>query len=213
MMKVTNRKIALAIPLTWTHIPVAFFDSFSIMEKSDCLYMRQSNGALADLRNDLVKTSLNNGCSHIIMMDTDQIYPADTIPKLLSHKKPIVGCLIHRRYPPFDPLIMTGELNDWKRITEWEDGELLKVDATGTGCLLLESWIFDKIPFPWFEFKKNPDTKLGGIIGEDIWFCHQVKQTGIPIYVDTSVKCGHLAYLNVTEKTYRTYQKVSEEDL
>lgn len=210
-MKISNKKIAICIPLSWNYVHTAFFDSFTVMRKEDCIYLRMSNGPLADLRNGLVKSALAQGCSHILMMDTDQTYPIDTIERLLAHNKPIVGCLIHRRYPPFEPLVMTGDIGNWTRINEWEDGELLKVDATGTGCLLFQSWIFEKIPFPWFEFRKNEE--LGGIIGEDIWFCHQAKQAGIPIYVDTTVKCGHLSYLCVTEETHRIYKTVHKEDL
>jgi cellulose synthase/poly-beta-1,6-N-acetylglucosamine synthase-like glycosyltransferase len=42
----------------------------------------------------------------------------------------------------------------------------------------------------WFEFTKQP---LGqGEFGEDISFCFKAMKCGIPVYVDTSVRPGHI---------------------
>jgi hypothetical protein len=52
-----------------------------------------------------LKQALVKRCTHLLMMDTDQTYPQDTITKLLSHDVTVCGAVIHRRYPPFEPIL------------------------------------------------------------------------------------------------------------
>jgi len=211
MLKVTNFKLGIGIPCSYNHVPFPFFISFMNLERPDFIPIPATSGPIDGLRNKIVEDALNLGCSHLIMMDTDQIYPANTITKLLSHKLPIVGCLVHRRYPPFDPLLIKGEINKYENITEWDDGELLEVAATGTGCLMFDMRIFKNMPAPWFKFRPNPDKERGGVIGEDIGFCSDLKQAGYKIYVDTSIKCAHLSTLAITEETWRLYQVLKKQ--
>jgi hypothetical protein len=150
---------------------------------------------------------MNNQCSHLLMMDTDQVYHPKTLTRLLQHNLPVVGALVHRRYPPFDPLMYRGKLNAYDTIYDYEDGELVEVDATGTGCLLINMDVFDNLPEPWFKFVERPKEE-GGLIGEDIWFCNLLKGAGFKIYVDTSVPAGHLSTLSVTTETYKLYKNM-----
>ena len=144
------------------------------------------------------------------MMDTDQIMPRDLIPKLMSHNLPVVGALIYRRYPPFDPLMFKGKINEFKNIKEWERDSLVEVGATGAGCLLLDMKIFYNIPGPWFKFIENPNKEKGGVIGEDIYFCTKLKEHGYKIFVDTSVVCGHLSNITVDEGTWNMYKFIEK---
>jgi len=209
-MKITNKKLGIGIPCNYNHVPLPFFVSFMQLERPDFIPITATSGHIDELRNKIVIDALKLNCSHLIMMDTDQVYPVNTIPKLLSHKLPIVGCLVHRRYPPFDPLLMKGKLNEYETIKEWEDGELLEVDATGTGCLMFDMRVFRNMPAPWFRFKPNPDLKKGGIIGEDIGLCSDLKDAGYKIYVDTSIKCGHLSTMVIEDRTWRLYQSLQK---
>lgn len=205
--KISNVRLAIGIPLTFPFVYSGFFDSFIAMEKPDqFLYFRESNGPIEKLRNNLVRNAKHNNCTHIIMMDVDQLYHPLTIPRLLSHKQPVVGALVHRRYPPFDPLMLKGRVNEYETIDKFNDGDLVEVDATGTGCLLIDLRVFDAIPEPWFEFVDNPSGI--GIVGEDIWFCTKLKQAGYKIFVDTSVPAGHLSTLSVTGETYQLYKNM-----
>lgn len=205
-MRVSNFRLGIGLPLSFHMISSAFFDSFICMEKPPFTYLRTSNGAIEDMRNDLVRDALRAGCSHLIMMDTDQCYHEQTIPRLLSHKKPIVGCLVFRRYPPFDPLMLRGEIGKYKTIEEWDPGSLVEVDATGTGCLLFEMEVFRRMPGPWFRSRSHD----GSPVGEDIGFCSDLRAAGYRILVDTSVPAGHLSQIQVVEGTWRLYRKLKE---
>jgi len=205
-MKISNYSLAIGIPLTFPTVPASFFYSFAHMDKTPTYTLiHADNGPIDTLRNDLVEKALQVGASHLIMMDTDQIYPVETIPRLLSRKLPIVGCVVHRRYPPFDPILLRGKLGDYESIDEWEDGALVEVDATGTGCIMFDMRVFRDMPRPWFKFRHLEN---GEGIGEDIGFCSDLRAAGYKIYVDTTVECGHLTTMAVNRQTYNLYKSM-----
>jgi hypothetical protein len=205
-MNISNFRLGIGIPNNYDQVPSAFFDSFQLMEKPPYYYLRASRGPIDDMRNDMVREAFETRCTHLIMMDTDQIYQPNTIPRLLSHKKDIVGCMICRRYPPFDPIMLRGRVNTYQNVKEWTDGELVEVDATGTGCLLFSMEVFKKVPEPWFTFDRR-DT---GLVGEDIGFCAKARAVGYQIYVDTGCPAGHLSNMLVTVDTWRLYSCVQD---
>ncbi len=205
-MRVSNFKLGIGVPLSFHLIPSAFFDSFITMPKPDYHYYRASHGNIDAMRNEIVTQALKANCTHLMMMDTDQVYHPDTITRLLSHKLPVVGALVYRRYPPFDPLMLKGEIGKYQTISEWEPDSLVEVDATGTGCLLFEMEVFKKLPSPWFYFR-NHDT---GVVGEDIGFCSDLKKAGYQIFVDTSIAAGHLSQMQITEGTWKLYRGLSK---
>lgn len=197
-------KLAIGIPCNFQMVPLAFFESMMLLERPDFELIMKDAGHIDDMRNDVVLTAQRAGCTHLIMMDTDMIYHPQTITKLLAHNLPIVGALTFRRYPPFDPLMLKQAENyKYKTIAEWNEGELIEVDATGTGCIMFNMGIFDKMPFPWFRVRKNPD---GSVIGEDIGFCKDLKEAGYKIFVDTAIPSSHLTTLAVNMNTHLLFK-------
>lgn len=208
-MKCSNVNLAIGVPLTFPLVPSAFFQSFIEMEKPDFIFIREdSTGHIHDLRNNIVDKALDVRATHLLMCDVDQVYHPKTITTLLSRNLPIVSALVHRRYPPFDSLMMKlTELDDkrniYESIDEWEDGELVEVDATGCGCIMYQMDVFRKMEGPWFKHRQNPD---GSIIGEDFGFCQDLKAAGYRIFVDTSVPAGHLTTMIVNTATNKLYR-------
>lgn len=208
--QLSNRRLGIGIPLTFPFVPSSFFDSFNLMDKPDYEYIRENNGPIDELRNNIVRRAKRAGCTDLLMMDTDQIYHPKMLTTLLNHNLPVVGCLIHRRYPPFDPLMYKGKMNEYELIDDFKAGDLVEVDATGTGCLLINMEVFDILPDPWFRFERNPDPEKEGIVGEDFMFCWDLRRAGIKIFVDTSVPAGHVSMFEVNMRTYNFYKKVAE---
>ena len=204
-MRVSNLHLAIGIPLSFPFVPSSFFYSFVKMERPDFTLIHADNGPIDTLRNDLVDKALAIGATHLLMMDTDQIYPVNTIPRLLSHRLPVVGCMVHRRYPPFDPIMLKGKPGEYYGHEGWVPGELVEVDATGAGCLMFDMQVFRNMSRPWFKFRKLPD---GEGIGEDIGFCIDLKAAGYKIFVDTSLECGHLTTMCVNRQTYQLYKSM-----
>lgn len=221
-------RLALAYPITYEIIYSAFSFSNLYAVTSYITGSLRDNGRSPSLdiltptqpgnhdavRNNLVVQALGFGCTHILMMDTDQVYYSpDTIQKLLAHNKPVVGARVHRRYPPFDPILLREkdgkhyhmEREEIERVVG--NGETVSVPATGCGCILYDTRVFIDIDPPWFRHTKTAE---GRSKGEDIYFCEQLKRSGYEIFVDTSVEISHLTLMEVNMDTYRLYQALYE---
>ncbi len=209
-MKISNFKLGIGVPANFPMLPSAFFDSFILMEKPDYCYLRSNRANIENMRNELVSEAIKSRCTHLLMLDSDQVYHPKTITRLLSHRLPIVGCLVYRRYPPFDPLMLKGAISRYHTIMEWEPDSLVEVDATGTGCLLFEMDVFRVMPYPWFRFRVGP---YGAPIGEDFGFCADLRENGYKIFVDTSIPVGHLSQMVINEGTWKLYNRMKEAEL
>jgi hypothetical protein len=209
------KKFAIGFPLVDREVPVPFFTSFICADKPPqytVLVPEFPHGrwaeSIANARNSLVFQALSIGASHILMCDTDQIYPKDTIPKLLSHGVDICSARVHSRWVPFAPVLYRGELGKYQYVSDDEmySGDLIEIDATGTGCLLINMEVFDKIDPPWFKFTNIRERP----VGEDIYFCSKAREAGIKIYADTSIDVKHLATIEIDETLYRVCKMLNK---
>jgi len=208
-------KMAIGFPLVDSNVPVQFFTSYACMDKPEQYFLLLPQfphgpwtGSIADARNSLVKQAQEEGATHLLMLDTDQTYPPDTLIKLLSHEVDICGVRVHRRWMPFDPIFLRGDISRYKSVPEEEmySGNLIEVDATGTGCLLFNMKIFESIPEPWFEFKIED----GKPVGEDINFCSKARRAGHRIYIDTSIEVGHLTMIEVNRTLHQICKVIQQ---
>ena len=201
-------KLGIGFPLTDEKVYSSFTFSWTLMEKPDfTLFLPQFPGPIEKIRNNIVVQALREDCTHLLMMDTDQNYPNDTIPKLLSHKKDVVAGYVHRRYPPFDPIMYRGVIGDYHHVPDDEcfSGKLVEVDATGAACMLFNTDVFLDIPYPWFEHYVLED---GRVVGEDIDFCSKMQDAKYDVFVDTSIEIGHISTVEITRDFYKLYKKV-----
>lgn len=192
-------KLAIGIPLSWPFCHSDFFDSFTLMQKPiGTEIIRAQSGPIQEMRNTITMDALAKDCTHLLFLDADMVYPADTIQALLNHREKIVGALTFKRWPPFNPILYTGEPYKMTLMENIPDG-LTEVTATGTGCLLIDCSVFDQIPYPWFEFCK---TEEGNPVGEDVNFCYKAREAGFKIFVDCEVKTEHLCQVRVNESLW-----------
>lgn len=145
---------------------------------------------------------LKQGYDWLFFIDSDMTPPGDIILRLMEHDKPIVSAMAFKRDPPheacfYETLEVEGDHSILKNFTEW-DGSLTEVAGVGMACCLIKKEVFEQTPRPWF----NPMLMLG----EDLAFCYRARQAGFPIYVDTSITCGHIATHIITDVHCRAYQ-------
>jgi len=200
-------KLAIAMPNTNAFYPKQFVDSFLGVQfpLHSHYVIAGTTGPIDAVRNELVRQSQMINATHIFMLDTDQIYPPDIFMKLIEHDKDIVAAKVHRRRPPYDPILLRGTIDKFDAVPdeEWETGGLVEVDATGFGCVLIKMEVFAAIEPPWFAFDLyNCETP----IGEDIYFYDKAKKAGFNVYVDCGIKIGHIHSFNVNEETYYTFK-------
>ena len=163
-----------------------------------------SSGPIDQMRNLIVRKALEISCTHVLFLDADMTYPVDTIPRLLESGKEVVGALCFKRWPPFTPTLFCGEPEKLWQLDEYPEG-LVKVTATGTGCLLVDCKVFEEMEYPWFAFDHTQD---GGPIGEDVNFCYKAGRLGYPVFVDTRIKTGHLTMMRATEGWWRLMENI-----
>ena len=209
-------RFAIAAPLVSEMVHAQFWMSFACMDKpSEYLLLVPEfphgpwSTNIADARNSLIGQALDCGVSKLLMVDTDQTYPSDTITKLLSHDVDICGVRVHSRWEPYSPIFYRGTIGAYKFISndEMYSGDLIEIDATGTGCLMINMEIFDELEYPWFQFTMVRDRP----VGEDIYFCHKAREAGFKIFVDSSIGVGHLATIEIDEALHKLYQKIHGE--
>ena len=206
-------KIAIGFPLVDSTVPVSFFTSFVCMEKPRefvVLMPRFAHGPfsgnIADARNSLVEQAQMEGASHLMMLDTDQVYPPETLTKLMSNKVDVCGVRVHRRWMPFDPIFLRGDIGKYESVPDEEmySGNLIDIDATGSGCLLFDMSVFDKVRYPWFKL----DIQDGELVGEDFYFCSKARKAGIRICVDTAIEVGHLTMIEVNRWLHQICKQI-----
>lgn len=159
-------------------------------------------------REQLVKHALAGGMDYICMLDDDMVIfreQIDILERLLAHKVDIVAPLAFTRggqHLPvmyettkgYDPVGRTEYgMNNF--IKNYPKNALVECDAVGFGMVLIDCKVLEKLEAPYFMSTTGA--------GEDVWFCMKAGRAGCKVFMDTSLKLGHLgAPRLITEETY-----------
>ena len=197
-------KLGVGIPLINDMVDTLFLYSMMLMNFPDYnLYYPRSNyhpGDIARCRNDIARRALEDGCTHLLFMDTDQVYhDQDLVTRLLERKKDIVGGKVHRRWPPFEPILQRG--GEHVPDEEIYRGGLVPVDGTGQGCMMIRTKVYADLEYPWYKVERDEFENV--TCGEDIYFCRKARKAGYDIYVDCDVNIGHLSMMEINTDFYR----------
>ncbi len=145
-------------------------------------------------RNIAVDQMLENGCSHILFIDSDMAFGTQALQRLLSHKVPIVGVTYSTRMPKF---MLTHKNHDDTRTLQQESGAY-SVKGLGGGLLLVEKDVFKypNLERPWFQMNWLDDKTIHG---EDLYFCENAITAGFEILLDVDLSrdvrhCGQHFY-------------------
>lgn len=128
--------------------------------------------------------------SHIMWIDSDMAFPADTIQRLLAHDKDIVGAAYCGRHHPYLPI--------YQPLPEGEEKtELRKVARLPGGMMLVKYPVHQKLG----EFRYYEDR------GEDFDFCKRAIESGYDVWMDAKLtnELGH-----VGTKMFKTYVPYNE---
>lgn len=151
---------------------------------ADFLMMQSCD--IVSSRTWLVQQAIEKGATHICFIDSDVLFPFDTIRKLLAHNKDIVACDYNKREFPLKSVVT--QLQE----SEKSETELYRAAVAGAGMLLINLKVFTegKLANPWFNFGRD---KFGRhILGEDAWFCNTARDAGYELWIDPTIKVYHL---------------------
>ena len=159
-------------------------------------------------REALADQALNSGMDYMLMIDDDMISSMDLFERLYEHDVDIVAPLAFTRNAPhlaviyrcetgWDPLMKTEYfMNHYVR--NYPENQLVRCDAVGFGAVLIKMDVIKKMTKPYFMSTCGT--------GEDVFFCYRAhKQADAKVYMDTSVKLGHLGHPMVIDEVYAKY--------
>ncbi len=118
--------------------------------------------------------------THVLWLDADMRFPADTLARLLEHKVPIVAANYITRRPPYRPVAEHREHG--VLYTPLEATGLVDVTHSGMGVMLVDTEVYRTVPVPWFALGYN--AKSDSYAGEDVYFCRKAIEHGFPVLVD-----------------------------
>jgi len=139
-------------------------------------------------RNWIATQAVNRGCDYLFFVDDDMILPPQTLEELLLCEKDIVGGVYKTKYEV--QADVCEYLND-----ERPTG-LFKVKALGTGCLLIKTEVFRKVPQHykdtkgWFNYLWNDNGSVE--MSHDWLFCKNAKECGFEIWANNNLEIWHI---------------------
>lgn len=227
MTNTNNQKMVLiGIPNGSGLIPAAMVSSLLQLRKPcPCGFMVVERQMIEKARNAIVMACLNSGASHLLFVDDDNPIPPDTLEKMLEDDKDIVIAPILTRLPnekgehtlcAFYEYFVEG-VRLYKPIEEFkDDGYLHRIDAGGTGCMLIKREVLEKLvelyPDRVFERTRTKFEKPITVEGkeykertmsEDVQFCEYAEDAGFETWLDSRIKPLH-----ITEPKYVQYGKL-----
>ena len=162
--------------------------------------------------------------THLLFIDSDQTFVPATALHLVNLDLDIVSGLVFQRSPPHLPCIyrrvegtdeslpLAIELAEWFEkynvpahgqpvILDEPDDEsaLMRVDETGTGCLMIRRHVFEALKKPFFTGN--------GPVGTDLMYARRCRAAGFDIWVDPRCQLGHITNYQVTAADFRKTQK------
>ena len=167
---------------------------------------KHCRGAYIDHNRDVIaQTAISANVDYVLMIDSDMVYPHTILDSLIAVDKDVVGVkymglnhnnkkeTVEVRPMIFDYDTKTRRFDAWLKCDKTKP---FRVNAVGTGIMLIKTKVFKKYKKPWFPFLE----RRGEVWGEDMGFCLHCMAHNIEVWVDPTVRVGHC-------KTYTFYEK------
>lgn len=143
-------------------------------------------------QNELITAAWGDKLDALLLIDSDMVFPPDTLLRLLAHNQPLVGCIYRARQAPYPALF--GPLDG---TTYGQDAGLLPVDYFPSGMMLMRRAVIAAVGYPWMEdyWGEQPsDTVM-----HDVHFCRKAQAVGIQPYVDFALsrEVRHIASTHI----------------
>lgn len=205
-------KTLIAIPCM-DNLPLGFVRSLLELRKNadDCICFK-SNSLVYDARNILSLTAIEQKYDRVLWLDSDMMFSPYLLERL-SHDMDAMHCdlvtgLYFRRTLPTSPVLFRRidepqpgkdgkPQRNVEEYTDYPQDAFFQIDGCGFGAVLTTTDLLKRVwdsfgpafyPFPWG--------------GEDISFCYRAKLLGAKMFCDSSIKAGHIGYIQYTEHMY-----------
>jgi len=178
-----------------------------------------NRGLPVDLSRDAMTYHLvyEKQCEWVGYLDSDVIGDPEMFLYLVDFAQKnslkILSGMYYAKQPFYEPKYHPCA---WLRVADGGQGMLMPVnaddpqnwdacfpvDAVGFGCIVVHHTVFRALRRPWFMF--GTGRFIGGAafnrqMSEDFYFCERAKELGILTYLNTNVRCYHMAMMALNE--------------
>jgi hypothetical protein len=157
--------------------------------------LMNTSSSLPRVRTDLAQSALAWGAEWMLWLDSDMLFPPDTLERLLAFGLDVVGANYPRRMPPHVGTATVQSGTDLApcetTLAKAQAGQPEQVLTLGFGALLMNARVFEGLDRPWFQIV---DDGADGFVGEDMHFLHKLSQHGFVPHVDHALSwdIGHV---------------------
>lgn len=196
-------KILICMPCMST-IPIQTVGSLLALDKPDgSEFYFVSNSLVYDARNECVQNAINGGFDYVLFIDSDMVFPKDSIERLINRNVDIVTGVYYARRGNHFPVIFSKVRPKSffrKQIAtkiEKVDKPFFEVAGCGMGLCLIKTEVFKKM----YAKKWEPFRPMR-LLGEDLSFCYRASKLGYKIYADSTIELGHIGDKIYTKRDY-----------
>ena len=154
-----------------------------LLKQKAVIYMPQAKPH-DHCRNVIVNEFLKTDCQWLLMVDSD-VVPPDDVTGMISNDVGVCSAHVSTSVNgEIIPVGMTRNKGGYHHNFKHSEYGLHKVDAVGTGCILIRRDILEKMEKPYFKFVYKDGILING---EDFDFSERVGD----VYFDGRYKCKH----------------------
>jgi len=209
---VTRDRIAAPTAISWLMTDYSFLGPHEYVSR----YIIQGH-VLTAQRNECINRMDGEW---IMFLDDDMTWQPSAVKDLVQTREKfnvdILGGLCFQRGTPYQPTLYMEARdggNGYTYMERWPEDTAIEVDATGMAFVIIHRRVFDRIllhrtgeTFPTREEREHmpppPFFRWEGQYGEDFQFCRDARESGCRVFVDTSVKIGHIGEQTITERQF-----------
>jgi len=161
-------------------------------------------------RNIIAHQFLKSDCDHLMFIDADMTFVADDIIRLMcwnQEKAIVAGAYEARKEGKVYIVSLDGGygVNGPQGKVTMDEAGLVRAYRVATGFMMIQRRVFEVLKtahpewehkdtnteermYAYFDFKCTPE----GYIGEDFLFCDRAREQGLDIWLDPTIKLGHM---------------------
>ena len=166
-----------------------------------------ANSLVYDARNELCQRAVNGGFDYLFFVDSDMIFPSDTLTKLMNLKgADIATAVCYARKGKHEPCVYKAvhkrtllKESSAEVYTDIPQGCCFEVAGCGMAICLIRIYVLKAL---CKKYKNTPFEPFGNM-GEDLAFCYRARKMGFKILADSSIDIGHIGESVITREDYK----------
>lgn len=198
--KINYNSVVILVPVSGFIEPAVDESLRKLESMGYTVWRRYGWSAIDQGRCALAQEALDAGFEHLFWIDADVAFWPYDVEKIINHKLQFVSAPYSVKGWP----ALTTQFTDTK-IQLGDRGGLYEVNYAATGFMYTHRSVYEKMAnqlnmkkvkiwggqynvYPYFYPMIIDDEYLG----EDFAFCHRLRQIGIKLYCDTTIRLSHI---------------------